>query len=408
MDEDESGRYFVNKRSDRFYAGRRIGDRIRIMSEIVEGDVGQHFATIGDELVIRRPPKGRFEIKATVSEDDRDIKTLTIQKWRVIDGVPYDRTYFSFVGGEIDRLLDFVHRVRTIYLPGPEKMTVDLDSLTQVTLTDEQAKAFLTNNPDFVIDAATNEITQQDIIALAYRRGELARFERLLTDGDYFEAERKRLDVRGQEALWQAFFEENPWIFGYGLSYVFTSALEGRKLEQVVAGYTVSGAGKRVDGLLKTQAGVNALCFVEIKTHGTALLRTNTYRPGTWAPSPELVGGVAQCHETVRAASAAIGERLHPTDGDGNPTGEDLLNVHPRAFLVIGSLDQFQAERGTNIQKFRCFEAFRRNLHQPEILTFDELLHRARFIVESQENLSAGSPSEDEAASYDPPDDLPF
>ena len=36
------------------------------------------------------------------------------------------------------------------------------------------------------------------------------------------------------------------------------------------------------------------------------------------------------------------------------------------------------------MSRYRSFETFRRNLHQPEILTFDELLYRARFIVDSQ------------------------
>jgi hypothetical protein len=35
-----------------------------------------------------------------------------------------------------------------------------------------------------------------------------------------------------------------------------------------------------------------------------------------------------------------------------------------------------------NESKFQLFELFRRNAHHPEILAFDELLERARFIVD--------------------------
>jgi len=45
-------------------------------------------------------------------------------------------------------------------------------------------------------------------------------------------------------------------------------------------------------------------------------------------------------------------------------------------------MDQFQTLNGPNEMKFRSFELFRRNTWRPEIMTFDELLQRARFIVD--------------------------
>jgi hypothetical protein len=84
----------------------------------------------------------------------------------------------------------------------------------------------------------------------------------------------------------------------------------------------------------------------------------------------------------VQGAIEEIGRKITLNDAAGNPTGETLFNVEPRSFLVIGSLDEFVAEHGINETKFRSFEMYRRNTRRPEILTFDELLHRARFIVE--------------------------
>jgi hypothetical protein len=132
---------------------------------------------------------------------------------------------------------------------------------------------------------------------------------------------------------------------------------------------------------MKTRAAVSALCLVEIKKSSTKLLRQSEYRPGTWAPSTELGGAVAQCQETLRAASDVFDTHHRVTDEHGNLTGEELMSVQPRSFLVIGSLQQFQAEHGVNSARYRAFEDFRRNLQQPEILTFDELYERARFIV---------------------------
>jgi hypothetical protein len=45
---------------------------------------------------------------------------------------------------------------------------------------------------------------------------------------------------------------------------------------------------------------------------------------------------------------------------------------------------------------FQAFEGFRRNLLQPEILTFDELYERARFIVENAETLGASTENDEE------------
>src|ERR1019366_6764613 len=64
---------------------------------------------------------------------------------------------------------------------------------------------------------------------------------------------------------------------------------------------------------------------------------------------------------------------------------------HPRSFLVIGSLAQFQTEHGINEDKYSSFELFRRNIASPEIVTFDELYSRATYIVEASKAVSMGS-----------------
>ena len=71
--------------------------------------------------------------------------------------------------------------------------------------------------------------------------------------------------------------------------------------------------------------------------------------------------------------------------GDGSPTGEIVFNYQPKAIVVIGCLDEFRNNIGVNEQKYSSFELFRRNTTNPEIITFDELYDRARFIVELAE-----------------------
>jgi hypothetical protein len=133
---------------------------------------------------------------------------------------------------------------------------------------------------------------------------------------------------------------------------------------------------------MKTRGIISSLCFVEIKRHDTPLLASTQYRPDVWPPSTELSGGVSQLQATVHAAIYSLGHKLLPRGQTGDPTGEVLFNIEPRSCLVVGSLDQFQTDHGPNIPKFRSFELYRRHTGRPEIITFDELLERARFIVE--------------------------
>ena len=139
--------------------------------------------------------------------------------------------------------------------------------------------------------------------------------------------------------------------------------------------------GKRVDALMKTRGIISNLCFVEIKTHTTALLESKPYRTGCWAPSKELAGAIAQVQGTVASALENLYGKINPSDKEGNPTGEEIYNYQPKSYLVIGSMGEFVSEHGVNKGKLRSFELLRRNTSSPEIITFDELYERARFIV---------------------------
>lgn len=197
---------------------------------------------------------------------------------------------------------------------------------------------------------------------------------------DYFTKAKHAKCCRDEE-LWQKFFEKNPWIFGYGLNYIYLENLDHKKLEQVVQGFHVGGHGKRVDALMKTKGIVSSLCLVEMKTHETPLLGKNATRPGCWPASSQLVEAVSQVQGTVAAAIDTIRGSLNPYDERGYPTGEEVFNYAPKSYLVIGNLGEFAGEHGVNKEKLRSFELFRKNLCSPEIVTFDELYERAKFIV---------------------------
>jgi Domain of unknown function (DUF4263) len=227
------------------------------------------------------------------------------------------------------------------------------------------------------------QLSGTDIVNIAYRNKQLEAFEKLLSGARAIEAYRTENAVRqgGAEAVWQHFFESNTWIFGYGLNFVFNQPLEGQRLELAVRGHDVAGAGKRADAILKTTGIVSSLCLVEIKTPDTQLLEGEPYRAACWQASKELSGGISQAQKTVQKTLENLGTEFRPNDKDGNPTGEVLYSYRPKSFLLIGRLSEFEAVEGINREKFGSFELLRRNTLEPEIITFDELLERARFIV---------------------------
>lgn len=186
--------------------------------------------------------------------------------------------------------------------------------------------------------------------------------------------------------LWQAFFERNTWIFGFGLQYVINIPLQNKKLEQVVSGFDVVNKGKRVDACMKSKGIISSLCFAEIKTHRTKLINSE-YRPSVYPPSNELSGGIAQIQKTVQISVENLVNKIEPTNLNGDPTGEVIHIYKPKSFLLIGKLSEFITEHGINKEKYSSFELYRRSMKDTEIITFDELLERAKFVVYSDDNI---------------------
>lgn len=398
--------YFRNKRADRVYLSRSLSDKqfrkaedgsieeferpFRIVSKVIDCAESHQFFRDGKQVSLRITDGARQEIKAKFYEDTRGVSTLTIQRYTVETGSPHS-TYFTFVDDEISVLYNFLGNIQFLPLKDEQSAKLDDKFVQSLVLSREQALELLNQQPDLLDELVRSRVTAREVAELSLRKEQLQEFERLLCDGKHFE--QRRLDTgkgsgSGPEAVWQRYFEKNTWIFGYGLNYVFNSTLDDRKLEQVVRGHDIAGAGKRVDALLKTHGLISAVSFGEIKTHATPLLKqvVSPYRKECWQISDELAGAIAQVQRSVQVSLNSIKSRLDVRSEDGSPTGETLFLYQPRSFLIIGSLAEFRTQHGINEEKYSSFELFRKNVSAPEIITFDELFERARFIVEAGEH----------------------
>jgi hypothetical protein len=192
------------------------------------------------------------------------------------------------------------------------------------------------------------------------------------------------------EQWWQSFFEENEWIFGYGLNYQFLHLLN-EQANYGGANYTGKGSQKG-DFLMNTSANVKFTVLVEIKKPNTSLFnfdqsgKPKKHRNGASLLNDELTGGVSQLQANCYRWDTEGSERREDLE---ELLSKNVFTYQPKGILVIGHTNQLNDPQARS-----TFELFRRNTDNPEIITFDELYERAKFIVNQNEEQKV--------------DDLPF
>jgi hypothetical protein len=330
------------------------------------------------EEIVEETPSGRKQVRVQLAREAGEVREIQIQRVPRAGNSVESLLTLNREGSR--RLIDLVKSLDYIPVEGDsEGIRVD-DSLIHDLFADPTAfENLYQRDPEKFRRAIEEDASAADLVAIAHRKAIIARFRDLLANPALFAVAREEAGG-GPERVWQSFLEANPWILGITLAGQLLTSWNPERLEQVVAGFSVAGAGKRTDALLRTNGAIRSLVFAEIKHHDAPLLGQE-YRAGAWAASQELAGGVSQLQQTVYKARHEIGERLRDLDKDGAETGEVTFLVRPRSYLIIGDLAQLRGTGGVNPDKHRSFELHRRNLYEPEIITFDELLARAEWHV---------------------------
>lgn len=334
--------------------------------------------------VVFSTPKGRKQLEIQVARSEGSVRKIRIQK------VPTsgDRTKLEPVL-ELDReqsarLLGTLRALDSIPIEGDTTARVDDDLLRQVFNDPHAVAAAYSKDPDAFRKLIQSDEAAKDVVALNRRRQVVGTMRRWLEDPAAFDVAKE--SAGGPERAWQRLLEENPWILGVGLSGQLLTAWDSSNLEQTVVGRSIKGVGKRVDALMRTAGVVRSLVFAEIKHHRTDLL-ADEYRSGCWRPSDELAGAVVQVQQTVHLAVRDLGvDHVQDLAEDGSLLDSSTFVLRPRSYVIAGhSSELFGQGGGPRPDRVRSFELFRRNLAEPEILTFDELLARAEWHVELAE-----------------------
>lgn len=368
----------------------------RVFDEVVTEDDNEWEWT---NDVVYTTPGGRKQLELQVAREAGAVRKLRIQK------VPTsgDRTKLEPVleldRDQATRLVDMLKALDSIPIEGESTVHVD-DQLLRDVFADPAAIASVyANDPERFRALIETDANASDVIALQHRREVAATMRRWLEDDAAF-AEANAA-AGGPEKAWQQLLEANPWVLGIGLGGQLLTSWEQGSLEQTVVGRSIKGVGKRTDALLRTAGVVRCLAFAEIKHHQTSLLGER-YRPGAWSPSREVAGAVVQVQQTVHLASSELGDYIQEQAEDGELLGTGTFMLQPRSYVIVGSLDQLTGDGGGPVPaKVRSFELFRRNLYEPEVITFDELVARAEWHVEAAAD-EAGTGEHDAVGVSDP------
>ena len=221
--------YFWGKKPDKIYISKRIlaqrndfatGDNIiipiRYVSKVIDSSETFSFIKEKNEIVLRVSDGERQEIIAKILEDNRGIYILQIQKYTKQTGSPHN-TYFSFRGNEIEKLFQFIKSIPELNIDTENASKINENDLKGIILSKQQAHTIYKKNQDLFNEIFQNNISHGDIKNLIYRKQQIEYFERLLLDDSFFEQEKIKSNIQRDEMLWQAFFERNTWIFGFGL-----------------------------------------------------------------------------------------------------------------------------------------------------------------------------------------------
>jgi hypothetical protein len=369
--------------------GRDAGQRARYIHKVFDEE-----ATPDDENwewekhVVSRTPGGRKQLELNVARAEGVVRKIRIQKVPTSGDLTKLEHILELDREQSTRLIDLIKALDSIPVEGDRTVFVD-DQLLRDFFSDPDAmgRAYA-QNPERFRALIQSDASASDVIALQRRRDVVNTMRTWLEDEDAFDA--AKVEAGGPEHAWQQLLEVNPWILGIGLGGQLLTSWDRSKLEQLVVGADIQTVGKRVDALMRTNGIVRTMAFAEIKHHRTNLLANRPYRPGTWGPSPELAGAVVQVQQTVRMALRDLGEYIEDKAEDGSRAGTGTFLVRPRSYLIVGCLSQLLGTAGGPIDdKVHSLELFRRNLHEPEIITFDELLARAEWHVKVAEGQSS-------------------
>lgn len=343
---------------------------------------GRFFQVIfSDENETHIKLAARTCLKVVYLKEKDDIEGFEIIK--VVSNKEKERVKLSKFN--LEQLTCFLEFIKELNFKDVTKRRISLAD-DELSVLDSETKAKIAtllsgeDGSDVVYELLDNGlITNQDLVNTGYRKYQLEIFDTLLNRNGLanYKIQIDKPNTK-DETAWQHFFQANEWIFGYGLDYRFQGILQ-----KEFHASTSNAAGKEeviADFLLGDKKFTT---FVELKLPNTELFNKSKNRSNCWSLSNSLIDAFSQILEQKASGQIKI-ETSKELIGDNY---EEITqhSYDSKTILLMGSWSQIDNDpTGIKRIKEKTLELFRRDSRNVELVTYDELYERARFIVHNE------------------------
>ena len=383
--------YDDNKIPNTIYVSKRMSWNGRYVDLITEDQ--QRFFVVSEKenATLYESNGGRQKIQATVLETENGVQVPVIYVSRI-----NVKTGQIACSGEqqmclypdvAKKLYDFIGKIKSIDYSNPSGFKIKEGDFKKLgddpVISSDSYLSQLRASPKRaeIIETLIDEgaITSKDIVNTSFRKQGLQTFKQLIDNDDYWKAYATDNNISDskEEKVWQYFFEKNEWIFGYGLDYRFKTILQR---EPHFSDVGLDGSNTVIADYLLGDKKFTT--FVEVKKPSTKLFGKSKNRSNSWKLSNDVVESVSQILEQKAAGLIKLDKPQF--DSSGNVITQKAYDS--KVILILGHWKQL-GESSTPLEseiKKKTFELFRVDSRNIDILTYDELYDRAKYIVEGR------------------------
>lgn len=202
------------------------------------------------------------------------------------------------------------------------------------------------------------------------------------------------------ERDWQNFFQKHLWVLGLSLQ------------QQLIIPSKPSGELKQNDIDASLMTSSNFRVIAEFKKHTENLLKDKPYRKRKQEDNKSL----NDCYNVSDDVSGGVNQVLQYKQNikdnftnQKDETGKKVYcvgNFNPKCYLIIGNTTELDDDG-----KKECFELFRRNCKDVEIITYDEIYEKIKYVVDNMTDSNTEqtkTKEETNKTTDDYDDDIPF
>jgi len=315
--------------------------------------------------------------KKKISGDWEDYKTFNLSRLKDSEGIKLE-----IKSGELYNLITKLDEYYQIYekygiIPGTKEFIVSdkniAEIISQISSEPSLKESFFqSGGVDLIIDIMQliSEAKYPDVIIEKLKYLSVDSLETIHTllgiTKIYRLLELWQVNIdNADEEFWQKFFKKHPWV----ISQVFSYPVVLFKDKAYIGGKSISNKGGNIIDFLYKNRLTDNLILVEIKTPTTKLL-SKEYRNNIYSVSTDLSGAINQ----ILNYKDCFQKEYNQLTSNTSSTSE-LFN--PKCLLIVGN----QKKEIINKNLRRSFELYRSEMKSVEIITFDELFEKVKFIV---------------------------